>query len=57
LELPFVLPKPLDEKDVFWHISGMMAPKNEVRILTEPARGAQFGKSRGEWQNVYRLHF
>jgi hypothetical protein len=57
LELPFVLPKPLDEKDVFWQISGLMAPKNEVRILTEPARAAQFGKSRGGWQNAYRLHF
>jgi hypothetical protein len=46
LELPFLLPNPLDE-DVFWQISGMMAPKNEVRILTEPALAAQFGKSLG----------
>jgi len=50
------VPKPLDE-DMFWQISGMMAPKNEVRILTEPARAAQFGKSRGGWQNASRLHF
>jgi hypothetical protein len=56
LELPFLVPKPLDE-DIFWQISGMMGPKNEVRILTELARAAQFGKSRGGWQNVSRLHF
>src|SRR5262245_48918639 len=31
--------------------------KNEARILTEPARAAQFGKSRGGWQNASRLHF
>jgi hypothetical protein len=47
LELPFLLPKPLDEKDVSWQISGMIAPKDEARILTESARGAQFGKSPG----------
>jgi hypothetical protein len=57
LELPFVLLNPLDQQRCVLAKSGMMAPKNEVRILTEPARGAQFGKSRGEWQNVYRLHF
>jgi hypothetical protein len=56
LELPFLLSKPLDE-DVFWQISEMIAPKNEARILTEPARAAQFGKSRGGWQNASRLHF
>jgi hypothetical protein len=50
------VPKPLDE-DMFWQISGMMEPKNEGRILTEPTRAAQFGKSRVGWQNVYRLHF
>jgi hypothetical protein len=57
LELPFLLPKPLDEKDVFWQISGNDGAKNERRILTEPARAAQFGKSGGGWQNAYRLHF
>jgi hypothetical protein len=56
LELPFLY-RNLSIEDMFWQISGMMAPKNEVRILTEPARAAQFGKSRGGWQNVYRLHF
>jgi hypothetical protein len=50
------IPKPLDE-DMFWQISGMMGPKNEVRILSELARAAQFGKSRCGWQNVSRLHF
>jgi hypothetical protein len=39
-------------KDVFWPISGMMAQKNEGWILAEPARAAQFGKSRGGWQNT-----
>jgi hypothetical protein len=59
LELPFLLPKPFDEKDVFWPISGPMSEntdaKNEAGILTEPMRGAQFGKSRGGWQNGHRL--
>jgi hypothetical protein len=57
LELPFVLSKPLDQQRCVLAKSGMMTPKNEVRILTEPARAAQFGKSRGGWQNAYRLHF
>jgi hypothetical protein len=36
---------------------GMWAQKNEVRILTEPAGDAQFGKSPGGWQNVPASNF
>jgi hypothetical protein len=59
LEQPFLLPKPFDEKDVFWQMSGPMSgntdAKNEAGILTEPMRGAQFGKLSAGWQNAYRL--
>jgi hypothetical protein len=60
LEQPFLLPKPFDE-DVFWQISGSRSgnadAKNEAGILTEPVRGAQFGKSGGGWQNDNRSQY
>jgi hypothetical protein len=38
-------------------MSGDDGAKNEGGILTEPVRGAQFGKSSGGWQNDYRSHY